>query len=228
MDIIGLTEIKRSLRTRDPAAARIARRHYDLEVEQRFAAARARLPLDLPAKLRAKLRRNASKETLSADDRAYMLARVEHRLLARDDDVRASSTAEDGEQWHQYLDLSAEELALAREFNRSIAPRFRLLLEGDLDAAGLKLDPLSADYASLARDYNRVIAETLEKIGQRGGGRKFAPTPRHRHRREPRSSLEAALIPPRRTSDRYWCSGKQSISLPTSPLQRPCSLLSNP
>ena len=57
----------------------------------------------------------------------------------------------DGEQWHQYLDLSAEELALAREFNRSIAPRFRLLLEGDLDAAGLKLDPLSADYASLAR-----------------------------------------------------------------------------
>ena len=79
MDIIGLTEIKRSLRTRDSAAARIARRHYDLEVEQRFAAARARLPLDLPAKLR----RNASKETLSADDRAYMLARVEHRLLDR-------------------------------------------------------------------------------------------------------------------------------------------------
>ena len=140
MDIIGLTEIKKSLRTRDPAAARIARRQYDLEVEQRFAAARARLPLDLPAKLR----RNASKETL-------ILARVEHRLLDWDDDVRASSTAEDGEQWHQYLDLSAEELALAREFNRSIAPRFRLLLEGDLDAAGLKLDPLSADYASLAR-----------------------------------------------------------------------------
>ena len=147
MDIIGLTEIKRSLRTRDSAAARIARRHYDLEVEQRFAAARARLPLDLPAKLR----RNAPKETLSADDRAYMLARVEHRLLDRDDDVRASLTAEDDEQWHQYLDLSAEELALAREFKRSIAPRFRLLLEGDLDAAGLKLDPLSADYASLAR-----------------------------------------------------------------------------
>ena len=140
MDIIGLTEIKKSLRTRDPAAARIARRQYDLEVEQRFAAARARLPLDLPAKLR----RNASKETL-------ILARVEHRLLDRDDDVRASLTAEDDEQWHQYLDLSAEELALAREFNRSIAPRFRLLLEGDLDAAGLKLDPLSADYASLAR-----------------------------------------------------------------------------
>ena len=72
-------------------------------------------------------------------------------LLDRDDDVRASSTVDDAEQWHQYLDLSAEDLALAREFKRSIAPRFRLLLEGDLDAAGLKLDPLSADYASLAR-----------------------------------------------------------------------------
>jgi len=105
------------------------------------------LPLDLPAKLR----RNAPKETLGADDRAYILARVEHRLLDRDDDVRASSTVDDDEQWHQYLDLSAEDLALAREFKRSIAPRFRLLLEGDLDAAGLKLDPLSADYASLAR-----------------------------------------------------------------------------
>ena len=92
-------------------------------------------------------RRRPSARTIGA----YILAGVEHRLLDRDDDVRASSTAEDGEQWHQYLDLSAEELALAREFNRSIAPRFRLLLEGDLDAAGLKLDPLSADYASLAR-----------------------------------------------------------------------------
>lgn len=53
--VIGLAEIKKSLRTRDPA---------------------------LPGSRRD---RNAPKETLGADDRAYILARVEHRLLDRDE-----------------------------------------------------------------------------------------------------------------------------------------------
>jgi hypothetical protein len=157
VDAIGLTEIKKSLRTRDPAAARIAWRQLDLEVEQRFAALRARLPIDLPAKLR----RNAPKDTLSADDRAYILARLEHRLLDRDDAFREVTDADDGDQWDLYRDLTADALEAAAQFTKGIHPKLRVALQKDLEEAGLTPDPLSADYLSLAKDYNRTAAETL-------------------------------------------------------------------